>query len=241
MADNTCQGVCSFTYLSEAASPSLSSISTSRITTGSIVLTGNNLNLGGSPKVILTNMNTSKTTTVIPTSASDVSVTFTLPNVEAGFYDVKVRDDPIGETNSYLLVVDAQITAKSPASLSTQGGKFTITGTGLPESWPNPNWILTFSKNKIFAQPEILSTSATSIVFNIPACSDKDLFNATFITPNNNVVGMTLTALAASTPEISLTSAASVAAGSNSFTFTQTTLTTATPAHVEVYSVYNPS
>lgn len=241
MADNTCQGVCSFTYLDKTASPSLSSISTNSITTGSIVLTGKNLNLGGSPKIILTNMNTSKVTTVIPTSASDVSVNFTLPNVEAGFYDVKVRADPTGESNSYLLVVYAQIIGKSPASLSTQGGKFTITGTGLPETWPNPNWILTYSKNKFFTQPEVLSTSATSIVFNIPACSDKDLFNATFITPTNNAIGMTLTALAASTPAISLTTSSSVAAGTNSFSFTQTTLTSANPEYVEVFSVYNPS
>lgn len=186
-------------------------------------------------------MNTSKVTIVNPNSASDVSVNFTVPSVEAGFYDVKVRADPIGESNSYLLVINAQITAKSPASLSTQGGKFTITGTGLPETWPNPYWILTYSKNKLSAQYEVLSTSATSIVFNIPACTDKDLFNATFTTPTNNVVGMTITALAASTPAISLTTAATVAAGINSFSFTQTTLTTSIPTYVEVFSAYNPS
>ena len=186
-------------------------------------------------------MNTSKVTTVTPTSSSDVSVSFTLPDVEAGFYDVKVRADPIGETNSYILVVYAQIIAKTPASISTQGGKFTITGTGLPETWPNPYWILTYSKNKVFAQFEVLSTSPTAIVFNIPACSDKDLFNATFRSPTNNVIGMTLTALAASTPAISLTTSASAAAGSISFSFTQTTLTTAIPSYVEVFSTYNPS
>lgn len=101
MADNTCQGTCSFTYIDQATSPSLSSMSTNAITTGTINLTGKNLNLGGSPKVILTNKKTAKVTTVVPTSATDTSVSFTVPNVEAGAYDVKVRSDPIGETNSY--------------------------------------------------------------------------------------------------------------------------------------------
>lgn len=139
------------------------------------------------------------------------------------------------------MIIYAQIIAKTPASLSTKGGKFTITGTGLPETWPNPNWILIYSKNKIFTQSEVLSTSPTSIVFNIPACSDKDLFNATFITPTASTIGMTLTASSSSTPAISLTTPASVAAGSLSFSFTQTTLTSAVPDYVEVFSIYNPS
>lgn len=52
---------------------------------------------------------------------------------------------------------------------------------------------------------------------------------------------MTLTASSASTPAISLTTSSSIAAGSNSFSFTQTTLTSAIPDYVEVFSIYNPS
>lgn len=80
MADSTCNGSCSFSYNSQSQSPSLSSISVNSITSGIITLNGTNLALGN-PIVILTNVNTSLSTEVVPNSASATSITFLLPKI----------------------------------------------------------------------------------------------------------------------------------------------------------------
>lgn len=95
MVDNTCGGLCGFTYLDASVSPKLNSMSTNTIIYGSITLTGVNLNQG-TPVVVLTNKDTSLTTTVTPSSANASSITFNVPNLETGSYNVKARLDPMG-------------------------------------------------------------------------------------------------------------------------------------------------
>lgn len=138
MVDNTCDNSsgCVFTYLPSVSSPNLTGISTNRIASGSVVLTGNNLNLA-TPLVVLTNILTGVVTTTNPSSSSANSVTFVVPSVESGPYNVVVRQDPIGETNSFLLNITLVSSTVTPSSLSVNGGNVVISGTGLPASWPN--------------------------------------------------------------------------------------------------------
>lgn len=98
MVDNTCNGSCGFTYLSSSSSPSLQTISPTVASSGSISLTGLNLNLGtASPVVVLENYETGEVTLVNTTiTSSATSLNFTLPQVESGSYAVRVRLDPIG-------------------------------------------------------------------------------------------------------------------------------------------------
>jgi hypothetical protein len=184
MVDNTCGGTCSFSYIAEGQSPTLTKMSTNSITTGSIVLNGTNFSLG-TPIVILTNLNTSLATKVTPTGVTATSLTFAVPSVESGQYDVKVRIDPIGETNSYLLVINAAITAKSPSTISVNGGRFVITGSGLPNGWPNINFALTVTQNKVVIQPSIFAATPTSFVVVLPTSTSGDSFSVTLKTPNN--------------------------------------------------------
>lgn len=231
MVDNTCGGSCGFSYLTEAQSPTLTSMSANTITSGNIVLNGTNFNLG-SPVVVLTNLNTSLVTLVTPSSVSSTSLTFAVPSIEAGQYNVKVRVDPTGETNAYRLVVNAAITSNSPTSISTSGGRFTITGTGLPNGWPNKYFALTITQNKAVIQPNIFASSPTSFVVVIPASTSGDVFIVSLTTPNSQVLTSTATALTNSTPVLILSTPTTAAAGSLTFTFTQSNLLSAVPSFV---------
>ena len=240
MVDNTCVGTCGFTYLPQAQSPSLTSMSANTITSGNVVLNGTNFDLG-SPVVVLTNLNTNLVTLVTPSSVTSTSLTFAVAGIEAGQYNVKVRVDPAGETNAYLLVVNAAITGNSPTSISTAGGRFTITGTGLPNGWPNKYFALTVTQNKAVIQPSIFHSSPTSFVVVIPASTSGYVFSISLITPNSQVLTSTATALTNSTPVLTLATPTSASAGSLTFTFTQSNLNAAVPSFVEIYSTYNPS
>ena len=99
MVENTCttNTTCQFNYYDVTNSPKLDGISTSSITTGSITLTGVNFDLNGSsPVVVITNKVTNNITIVTPTTFNSTKIVFTVPSVESGQYNVKVRVDPIG-------------------------------------------------------------------------------------------------------------------------------------------------
>lgn len=240
MVDNTCSGTCSFSYIPLSQSPSLSAISTNSITTGTITLTGANLNLG-TPVVVLTNKKTGLATTVTPTSATATSLVFTVPSVQSGEYNVKVRVDPVGQSNAYLLVVNGAIVTKSPAVISTAGGKYTISGSGLPNGWPNANYALTLTQNKVVIQPSIFYASPTTFVVNIPASVSGEVFNLTLTTPNGLFLNAVVASSTANTPLLTLTTPTTASFGTTSFTFTQTNLKTIAPDYVEIHSIYNPS
>jgi hypothetical protein len=97
MADNTCgsPGACVFNYIGSTGSPQLSSISINVISSGSVILTGNNLNLYP-PLVVLNNQLTGVVTVVTPTSYTATTIVFNVPNVESGPYNVNARLDPLG-------------------------------------------------------------------------------------------------------------------------------------------------
>lgn len=231
MVDNTCGGSCSFSYLTEAQSPTLTSMSANTITSGSIILNGTNFNLG-SPVVVLTNLNTSLVTLVTPSSVSSTSLTFTVPTIEAGQYNVKVRVDPSGETNAYRLVVNSAFTSNFPTSISTSGGRFTITGTGLPNGWPNKYFSLTVTHNNTVIQPSIFASSPSSFVVVIPPSASGDFFSVSLTTPSSQVLTSTTTALTDRTPILTLSTPTTASAGSLTFTFTQSNLFSALPSFV---------
>jgi hypothetical protein len=92
MVDNTCANAnsCLFNYISSASSPTLTSMSVNIIASGSVTLIGTNLNLSP-PVVVLTNTLTGVVTIANTTSSSVTSVTFLVPSVESGPYNVVVR------------------------------------------------------------------------------------------------------------------------------------------------------
>lgn len=56
-----------------------------------------------------------------------------LPALESGVYAVRARTDPLGESNALMLTVNMNIvTPVVPSTLSVNGGKVKITGSGFP-------------------------------------------------------------------------------------------------------------
>ena len=83
---------------------------------------------------------------------------FDVPLIQAGFYKIRVRLDPIGETNSLSIVVKSQFNPTSYSG-STEGGFISILGTGLPNSWPAKLFTLSLKKNGLMIDPVIIETS----------------------------------------------------------------------------------
>jgi hypothetical protein len=85
IADSSCEGDCSFTYLAAGASPALTSVSLSSVGTNkiSLVLTGTNFptTVLTNVKVVLQNNLTSALTVVTPTTVTASNVNFTVPNI----------------------------------------------------------------------------------------------------------------------------------------------------------------
>lgn len=125
---------CDITYSDLASSPSLTSSSLTSISgVGSITLYGTNFNLvpANAVQVVIKNTINSVKTIVTATTVQAGSVVFSMPALQAGFYEVKVRMDPIGETNSISINVTTTISS-STSNISVKGGKLTINGQGLP-------------------------------------------------------------------------------------------------------------
>lgn len=100
IVDSTCDtsSVCHFTYATAAASPALLTISaTSAGSAANVTVTGTLLASGASTcTIVLTNLITQAITPVRAQACNDTVATFSVPNVEAGSYSVKVRTDPKG-------------------------------------------------------------------------------------------------------------------------------------------------
>lgn len=111
----------------------MTSLSTSDLTSnsGTLNLFGTNLNLIASPTVIFVNKLTREKTTVSAISSSAGGVTVNVPNVKAGYYKVKVRQDPIGDTNAIDVTVKGAVFSTS-IPISVKGATVAINGLGLP-------------------------------------------------------------------------------------------------------------
>lgn len=238
MVDNTCGGQCQFSYIDSSLSPKLTSMSVNSISSGSVTLTGSNFNLG-TPVVVLTHKNTSLVNVVTPTSTTATSITFTMPSVQSGWYDVKVRIDPAGESNGYLLQVTTAITTRTPSTISTSGARVTISGSGLPNGWPNTLYSLRITHNSAIIQPTIFSATPSAFVVALPSSNSGDVFNVSLTTPTGGTLSSVFTSATANTPVLALTSPSTVASGSVSLTFSQSNLRTVVPNFVEIYSLYN--
>jgi hypothetical protein len=128
--------------------------------------------------------------------------------------------------------VKASITGVAPAQLSTNGGKVTISGTGLPGSWPNANFMLSIMAGGALVQPQVLLSSPSMMVLLLPAMPAGTTFAITLVSPLQNSVGVSVASKASSTPALTLSSLALGVPGSNTLTFAKTNLLTTDPAYL---------
>ena len=128
---------CAFTYDNLAGSPTLNSLAASSVLsgTGSMVVTGSNLQLTPNVTVVMQNQLTSEVVLVVPTAVSPTSFTFDVPDVQAGSYQLRVRLGELAETNSQVLTVTSRLSMTSYSG-STEGGHIKLHGNGLPTEWP---------------------------------------------------------------------------------------------------------
>ncbi len=73
--------------------------------------------------VSLLNNATGLTTVLTPNSCNQTTINFTIPSsLEGGFYYVKSRNDPIGESNPIMLQVNSYIGNAISSTISVNGG-----------------------------------------------------------------------------------------------------------------------
>lgn len=108
-----------------------------------------------------------------------------------------------------------------PTTGSLLGGKLTITGKGLPESWPDSNWIIQIksANTQMLITVNVLSTSPTQLVLAMPP-STGDTFTISITDPANVIYTNRYTQSLASTPTINLTSTTTTVASGSASTFT---------------------
>ena len=127
--------------------------------------------------------------------------------------------------------------AATPATLSLNGGRVVLTGSGLPASWPNSNFALTITSGSTVVAPNVFDASPSGLTLLLPASSSD--FTISVISPLNGKIALKVAVSSSNTPNLTLSSASSVAAGNNALTFTKNNLQAATPLYVEVYSLFN--
>ena len=139
---NSCTGNCKFTYLDSAASPSLTSLSASKISisgsnTKSFTATGLVLvDAFNFAEAVFTNTIDSIETVFSSTSANATSVSFDVTNtLKAGTYDVSIRN-AIGQTDPKTVTVEwVAGTASWSSGGSTAGALVSLTnGGGYPSA-----------------------------------------------------------------------------------------------------------
>ena len=106
----------------------------------------------------MTNKNSGKTTVVQADDFDEDFVTITIPRVESGQYSIRVRLDPIGETQAKTLNIKNMLWDASPGSLSTNGGIVTLSGFGMPEQWPHNKYRMTMKINGGVFEGKVLGT-----------------------------------------------------------------------------------
>lgn len=169
--DSECpSGTCSITYSDKPSSPTLTSLNAGIVTSGmgSLTLNGNNFNVipSADVKVIFENTLTKTKTVVAATSVTATSAVATIPNLQGGYYNVRVRLDPIGETNSLELNMQTSVAATALTG-SVKGGRAIITGTGLPAAWPSKMFSIKVLANTFYEDPVVLSATTGQLELSI--------------------------------------------------------------------------
>jgi hypothetical protein len=80
---------------------------------------------------VFENLITGEKTLAVVSSESTSSIVVSTPSVEGGYYEVRVRNDPQGESNGFPLDVRTELDSAMDASI--KGGYITISGEGLPD------------------------------------------------------------------------------------------------------------
>ena len=129
-----------------------------------------------------------------------------------------------------VLNVTTVISTITPSTLSTNGGRVVITGTGLPATWPNSNFALTVKSGNTVIAPNVFATKPTDLTLLLPPSSNS--YTVNLITPLGARIVKTVFVSTANTPNLTLSSASTVSSGTNTFTFTKNNLLAAVPQFV---------
>lgn len=239
--DSICaSNACNFTYSALDTSPALTTISASSVISGTGTLTLTGINLASSARVVLQNNITGDKYFPVVNSATSNTVNFTVPNIQAGVYAVRARVDPVGETNSLYLNVNASFTATSFGG-STQGPSLKFTGTGLPSSWPPQFFTVVITLDSIPINLNVLTATPSLFEVAIPSTAISLLYSITIKTPLNQVITATYTLSSTYTPSLKILNLTAIASGPSAISINRTNLITKTPVSISVYNVLNPS
>jgi hypothetical protein len=118
---------------------------------------------------------------------------------------VRVRVDPIGETNVTVYTQQINIDNVSSNSLSINGAIVTINGVGFPETWPNTYYnklSLTFGTKSLPLQ--IVSMSSSRIVFVMPPGFNNKQYLFNIITPQATTKTVSFYLYNSATPTVNL-------------------------------------
>lgn len=173
---------------------------------------------------------------------SATSVNFTVPNIEAGAYLVRVRLDPVGETNSLPLTITSVISTNSITG-SVNGGSIVLQGFGFPTAWPAQLWTLLMTISNVPVPINIISINSSRIELAIPAGLDGTKYFITLTNPLGGSNTATFTQSNSQSPLITLTSpTTSTASGSITVKLNRTSILSSTnPANISIYNTLNPN
>jgi len=223
---------CWFTFKDDATSPVLESLS-SEAMSGSypLTLTGSNFNLGTSVTVSLLNLVTSELTEVTPTEYNTTSITITVPKVESGYYSVRARTDPSGESNALSLTLNPRKDNISQSSISVMGGQVAINGWGFPKTWPSTYYNkLSLTTGGIVIPLDVVSSSTTQLVLRVPKGVNAKQYSFKLTSPTGTSFTLGFSQQDTATPTVDLTSTATISPNTAStISLTRTVKPTTTP------------
>ena len=157
------------------------------------------------------------------------SITIIFPNVESGIYSVRVRSDPVGESNSLIVTVSFKFNALTPTQYSINGGKVTLTGTGFPETWPNKHYNrLAFAIGSRNLPLTIESMTPGQIVLNVPKGPSNCQYSFSVTNPMGLTKSVSFIQHNDATPNVNLISTSSIPSNTETLVTLNKTKQTAT-------------
>jgi hypothetical protein len=216
-----CTGTCTFTYLNNANSPNLTTLTTS---SNIINLAGTSFTSNSTCNISLTNTATSLVSVIPSINCTATSAAFTVPSsIISGNYDLRIRSE-IGESNPLPLKVKLSLGTSDSGSGSTGGTIVTISGgSGYPINLDNPLFsvFLTDGANKQVPVKVLSCCTNNVLVVLMPPAKDTSYFKINVKGPVNSVSTSFIT-YAVYTAVIELSSNSTVPAGPNNITLHQT-------------------